>query len=38
MTTFDVAAPVLFGGAVPDAAGGAFTDDRRVDASGVLAG
>ncbi len=38
MTTFDVAVPVLFGGAVPDGAGGAFTEDRRVDASGVLAG
>ena len=39
MTTFDVAAPVLFGGAGARRwRGGAFTDDRRVDASGVLAG
>jgi 4-hydroxy-3-methylbut-2-enyl diphosphate reductase len=40
MNTFDVAASALFGGPLPDAAvaGGAFTDDRRVDASEVLAG
>jgi len=39
MSALDVAAPVLFGGPLPDAAtGGAFTDDRRVDASAVLAG
>ena len=41
MATLDVAAPVLLGGAAPataTAAGGAFTDDRRVDASDVLAG
>ena len=42
MATLDVAAPALFGGAAPTAArtatGGAFTDDRRVDASDVLAG
>ena len=39
MPTLDVAAPVLFGGAgARRSPGGAFTDDRRVDASGVLAG
>ena len=40
MTALDVAAPVVLGGAQPAtiAATGAFTDDRRVDASGVLAG
>jgi 4-hydroxy-3-methylbut-2-enyl diphosphate reductase len=38
MNTLDLAAPVLFGGALPSAPGGAFTDDRRVDASDVLAG
>jgi 4-hydroxy-3-methylbut-2-enyl diphosphate reductase len=39
MSVLDVAAPALFGGPIPDAAapGGAFTDDRRVDASDVLA-
>jgi 4-hydroxy-3-methylbut-2-enyl diphosphate reductase len=37
MATLDVAVPVLFGGAAPTAAGGAFTSDRRVDASDVLA-
>jgi 4-hydroxy-3-methylbut-2-enyl diphosphate reductase len=38
MTGLDAAAPVLFGGAAHPSDGGAFTDDRRVDASGVLAG
>jgi 4-hydroxy-3-methylbut-2-enyl diphosphate reductase len=39
MTTLDVAAAAVFGGPVPTAStGGAFTDDRRVDASSVLAG
>ena len=39
MATLDVAVPALFGGPLPvAAAGGAFTDDRRVDASSVLAG
>jgi 4-hydroxy-3-methylbut-2-en-1-yl diphosphate reductase len=39
MSTLDVAVPALFGGAAPaPAVGGAFTDDRRVDASTVLAG
>jgi 4-hydroxy-3-methylbut-2-enyl diphosphate reductase len=40
MATLDVAAPVLLGGAAPatTTAAGAFTDDRRVDASDVLAG
>ena len=39
MSTLDVAAPALFGRPLPAAAtGGAFTDDRRVDASTVLAG
>ena len=38
MATLDVAAPVLFGGAAPTSPGGAFSDDRRVDASDVLAG
>jgi 4-hydroxy-3-methylbut-2-enyl diphosphate reductase len=44
MNALDVAAPALFGGPLPSAktaAGsrdGAFTDDRRVDASDVLAG
>jgi len=43
MATLDRAAPVVLGGAIPDAPGpeapgGAFTDDRRVDASDVLAG
>jgi 4-hydroxy-3-methylbut-2-enyl diphosphate reductase len=38
MSTLDAAAPVLFGGPTPNAAGGAFTDDRAVDASDVLAG
>jgi 4-hydroxy-3-methylbut-2-enyl diphosphate reductase len=38
MATLDVAVPALFGGATPDAGGGAFSDDRRVDASTVLAG
>ena len=43
MATLDRAAPVLLGGAIPhapgpEAPGGAFTDDRRVDASDVLAG
>jgi 4-hydroxy-3-methylbut-2-enyl diphosphate reductase len=38
MSALDVAAPALFGGPLPDAAReGAFTDDRRVDASDVLA-
>ena len=39
MSALDVAAPALFGGPLPDVArAGAFTDDRRVDASDVLAG
>ena len=43
MATLDRAAPVLLGGPMPeqprpDQPGGAFTDDRRVDASDVLAG
>jgi 4-hydroxy-3-methylbut-2-en-1-yl diphosphate reductase len=39
MTALDVAASAVLGGAVSDAStGGAFTDDRRVDASTVLAG
>jgi 4-hydroxy-3-methylbut-2-enyl diphosphate reductase len=38
MATLDVAAPALFGGAPPSASRGAFSDDRRVDASDVLAG
>jgi 4-hydroxy-3-methylbut-2-enyl diphosphate reductase len=39
MNTLDVAAPALFGGpALSASAAGAFTDDRRVDASDVLAG
>jgi 4-hydroxy-3-methylbut-2-enyl diphosphate reductase len=39
MNALDVAAPALFGGPLqPGATGGAFTDDRRVDASAVLAG
>jgi 4-hydroxy-3-methylbut-2-enyl diphosphate reductase len=38
MTTLDVAVPVLLGGGRPTTTtNGAFTDDRRVDASGVLA-
>jgi 4-hydroxy-3-methylbut-2-enyl diphosphate reductase len=37
MSTFDIAATALFGGAA-SSTGGAFTDDRRVDASDVLAG
>ena len=39
MNALDVAAPALFGGPLPPttARGGAFTDDRRVDASDVLA-
>jgi 4-hydroxy-3-methylbut-2-enyl diphosphate reductase len=39
MSTLDFAAPALFGGPVPDGTReGAFTDDRGVDASDVLAG
>src|SRR4051794_388313 len=39
MNALDVAAPALFGGPLPDATReGAFTDDRRVDASDVLSG
>jgi 4-hydroxy-3-methylbut-2-enyl diphosphate reductase len=39
MSALDVAAPALFGGPLPDVAReGAFTDDRRVDASDVLSG
>jgi 4-hydroxy-3-methylbut-2-en-1-yl diphosphate reductase len=39
MSTLDVAAPALFGGPIPTpASDGAFTDDRRADASDVLAG
>ena len=39
MPTLDVAAPVLLGGSAPRRSPAApFTDDRRVDASGVLAG
>jgi 4-hydroxy-3-methylbut-2-enyl diphosphate reductase len=39
MNVLDVAAPAVFGGPTPEPpAGGAFTDDRRVDASAVLAG
>jgi 4-hydroxy-3-methylbut-2-enyl diphosphate reductase len=37
MHTLDVTAPALFGGPFPDS-GGAFTGDRGVDASRVLAG
>jgi 4-hydroxy-3-methylbut-2-enyl diphosphate reductase len=38
MSTLDVAAAALFGGPVRAPAEGAFTDDRRVDASTVLSG
>ena len=41
MVALDTAAPVLFGGTAPTTVtttGGAFSDDRRVDASDVLAG
>jgi 4-hydroxy-3-methylbut-2-en-1-yl diphosphate reductase len=39
MVALDTAAPVLFGGTAPaTTAAGAFSDDRRVDASDVLAG
>src|SRR3954451_818773 len=39
MNTLDVAAPAVFGGpAAAASTGGAFTDDRRVDASEVLSG
>jgi len=38
MGALDVAAPALFGGPLPSLAGGAVTDDRRVDASDVIAG
>ena len=38
MHTLDVTAPALFGGSFPADSGGAFTDDRGVDASRVLAG
>jgi len=39
MAALDGIAPVLLGGTAPaDGAGGAFTGDRRVDASEVLAG
>ena len=38
MAALDVAAPVFSGGPAPSSPGGAFTDDRRVDASDVLAG
>jgi 4-hydroxy-3-methylbut-2-enyl diphosphate reductase len=34
----DLVAPAVFGGPLPDDARGAFSDDRRVDASSVLAG
>jgi 4-hydroxy-3-methylbut-2-en-1-yl diphosphate reductase len=37
MTTLDLAAAAVFGGPVPSGSG-AFTDDRRVDASTVLSG
>jgi 4-hydroxy-3-methylbut-2-enyl diphosphate reductase len=37
MSSLDVAASALFGGPVRSASEGAFTDDRRVDASSVLA-
>jgi 4-hydroxy-3-methylbut-2-enyl diphosphate reductase len=39
MHVLDSAAPALFGGPISTSAiEGAFTDDRRVDASSVLAG
>jgi 4-hydroxy-3-methylbut-2-enyl diphosphate reductase len=39
MSSLDVTAAALFGGPIPSGASdGAFTDDRRVDASDVLAG
>ncbi len=38
MSALDLVAPVLLGGSAPTIAGGTFTDDRRVDASDVLAG
>jgi 4-hydroxy-3-methylbut-2-enyl diphosphate reductase len=38
MATLDRVAPVMLGGAMADSPAGAFTDDRRVDASDVLAG
>jgi 4-hydroxy-3-methylbut-2-enyl diphosphate reductase len=41
MTALDAAVPALFGGAPPsgpDPTGGAFSDDRGVDASDVLSG
>jgi 4-hydroxy-3-methylbut-2-enyl diphosphate reductase len=39
MSSLDLAAAAVFGGPDPAAEpGGAFTDDRRVDASDVLAG
>jgi len=38
MGALDTVAPIVFGGALPDAPQGAFTDDRRLDASTVLAG
>jgi 4-hydroxy-3-methylbut-2-enyl diphosphate reductase len=40
MGVLDIAAPAVFGGPRPSTAttGGPFTDDRRVDASDVLAG
>ena len=38
MSTLDLAAPALFGGPLPGATReGAFSDDRKVDASDVLA-
>jgi len=37
MATLDLVAPVLLGGPAPAAPAGTFTDDRRVDASDVLA-
>jgi 4-hydroxy-3-methylbut-2-enyl diphosphate reductase len=38
MTMLDRVAPVMLGGAVAEVPVGTFTDDRRVDASDVLAG
>jgi 4-hydroxy-3-methylbut-2-enyl diphosphate reductase len=36
MGALDTVAPAVFGGPLPDDARGAFSDDRRVDASSVL--
>ena len=36
MGALDTVAPIVFGGPLPGDARGAFSDDRRVDASTVL--